>query len=118
MDFSLDKQIIDGKQINCPCYIDRPLYRYDKGCLIQSQAFTEQQTEEKPILRCDEIKNCMIKDNAAQLKRLQAELEEKNKEIKRLKTQLQEAIDNYIKLDLQRIKENEEWINKLLKGKG
>ena len=59
--------IIDGKTIGCPCYIDRPLYRYDKACLIQSQAFTEQQTEHKPILRCDEIKNCPIKENYKQL---------------------------------------------------
>lgn len=63
-----DEQIIiDGKIIGCPCYIDRPLHRYDKGCLIQSQAFKEQQTEEKPILRCDEIKNCPIKENFKQL---------------------------------------------------
>ena len=63
-----DKEIIiDGKIIGCPCYIDRPLHRYHKGCLIQSQAFKEQQTEEKPILRCDEIKNCAIKENFKQL---------------------------------------------------
>ena len=63
-----DKQIIiDGKIIGCPCYIDRPLHRYHKGCLVQSQAFKEQQTEEKPILRCDEIKNCPIKENFKQL---------------------------------------------------
>lgn len=53
---------IDGKIIKCPCYIDKPLYRYDKGCLIQSQAFSEQQTKEKPVLRCDEIQNCPIKN--------------------------------------------------------
>ena len=63
-----DKEIIiDGKIIGCPCYIDRPLHQYDKGCLVQSQAFKEQQTEEKPILRCDEIKNCPIKENFKQL---------------------------------------------------
>ena len=63
-----DKEIIiDGKIIGCPCYIDRPLHRYHKGCLVQSQAFKEQQTEEKPILRCDEIKNCPIKENFKQL---------------------------------------------------
>lgn len=57
------------KEIKCPCYIDRPLHRYDKGCLIQSQVFSEQQTQEKPILRCDEIKNCPIKEHFKQLKR-------------------------------------------------
>lgn len=65
--------IIDGKTIGCPCYIDRPLYRYDKACLVQSQAFTEQQTEHKPILRCDEIKNCPIKENYKQLARKEKE---------------------------------------------
>ena len=65
--------IIDGKTIGCPCYIDRPLYRYDKACLVQSQAFTEQQTEHKPILRCDEIKNCPIKENYKQLTRKEKE---------------------------------------------
>lgn len=69
-----DKQIIiDGKTIGCPCYINRPLHRYDKACLVQSQAFTEQQTEEKPILRCDEIKNCPIKENYKQLERKEQE---------------------------------------------
>ena len=67
--------IIDGKIIGCPCYIDRPLHRYDKGCLVQSQAFKEQQTEEKPILRCDEIKNCPIKENFKQLQCKTAECE-------------------------------------------
>lgn len=61
--------IINGKTIECPCYIDRPLHRYDKGCLIQSQVFKEQQTEEKPILRCDEIKNCPMKESYKQLQR-------------------------------------------------
>lgn len=71
-----DKEIIiDGKIIGCPCYIDRPLHRYDKGCLVQSQAFKEQQTEEKPILRCDEIKNCPIKENFKQLQCKTAECE-------------------------------------------
>lgn len=71
-----DKEIIiDGKIIGCPCYIDRPLHRYDKGCLVQSQAFKEQQTEEKPILRCDEIKNCPIKENFKQLQYKTAECE-------------------------------------------
>lgn len=71
-----DKQIIiDGKIIGCPCYIDRPLHRYHKGCLVQSQAFKEQQTEEKPILRCDEIKNCPIKENFKQLQCKTAECE-------------------------------------------
>lgn len=80
-----DKQIIiDGKIIGCPCYIDRPLHRYDKGCLVQSQAFKEQQTEEKPILRCDEIKNCPIKENFKQLQRKTAECEQKDKVIKGL----------------------------------
>ena len=72
-----DKQIImDGKTIGCPCYINRPLHRYDKACLVQSQAFIEQQTEEKPILRCDEIKNCPIKENYKQLKEKEKECEE------------------------------------------
>ena len=71
-----DKEIIiDGKIIGCLCYIDRPLHRYDKGCLVQSQAFKEQQTEEKPILRCDEIKNCPIKENFKQLQCKTAECE-------------------------------------------
>ena len=71
-----DKEIIiDGKIIGCPCYIDRPLHRYHKGCLVQSQAFKEQQTEEKPILRCDEIKNCPIKENFKQLQFKTAECE-------------------------------------------
>ena len=71
-----DKEIIiDGKIIGCPCYIDRPLHRYHKGCLVQSQAFKEQQTEEKPILRCDEIKNCPIKENFKQLQCKTAECE-------------------------------------------
>ena len=73
----IDKQIIiDGKTIGCPCYINRPLHRYDKACFVQSQVFTEQQTEEKPILRCDEIKNCPIKENYKQLKRKEQECEE------------------------------------------
>ena len=77
-----DKEIIiDGKIIGCPCYIDRPLHRYDKGCLVQSQAFKEQQTEEKPILRCDEIKNCPIKENFKQLQFKTAECEKLKKEI-------------------------------------
>ena len=71
-----DKEIIvDGKHIKCPCYIDRPLHRYNKGCLIQSQVFSEQQTQEKPILRCDEIKNCPIKEQYKQLKRAEQKLE-------------------------------------------
>ena len=71
-----DKQIIiDGKTIGCPCYINRPLHRYDKACLVQSQVFTEQQTEEKPILRCDEIKNCPIKEIYKQFKRKEEELQ-------------------------------------------
>ena len=73
--------IIDGKTIGCPCYVNRPLYRYDKGCLVQSQVFAEQQTEEKPILRCDEIKNCPIKENYKQLKRKEQECEELKKEL-------------------------------------
>lgn len=73
--------IIDGKIIGCPCYIDRPLHRYHKGCLVQSQAFKEQQTEEKPILRCDEIKNCPIKENFKQLQCKTAECKELKKEI-------------------------------------
>lgn len=73
----MDKQIIiDGKEIKCPCYIDRPLYRYNEGCLIQSQAFSEQQTQEKPILRCDEIKNCPIKEQYVKLKSKEQECEE------------------------------------------
>lgn len=63
------------KEIKCPCYIDRPLHRYDKGCLIQSQVFYEQQTQEKPILRCDEIENCPIKEHFKQLKRAEQKLE-------------------------------------------
>lgn len=58
---------ISGKEINCPCYIDRPLHRYHMGCLVQSQVFSEQQTKEKPILRCDEIKDCPIKEIYQQL---------------------------------------------------
>lgn len=73
--------IIDGKTIGCPCYINRPLYRYDKACLVQSQAFTGQQTEEKPILRCDEIKNCPIKENYKQLKAKEQECEMLNKQL-------------------------------------
>lgn len=60
----------------CPCYINRPLHRYDKGCLIQSHAFSEQQTVEKPILRCDEIKNCPIKEHYKQLHRYKQAVEE------------------------------------------
>ena len=75
----MEEIIIDYKK--CPCYIDRPLYRYDKGCLIQSQVFTEQQTKEKPILRCDEIINCPIKENYKQLKRLEQENEKLKEEI-------------------------------------
>lgn len=77
-----EKIMIDGKTIGCPCYIDRPLHRYDKGCLVQSQAFKEQQTEEKPILRCDEIKNCPIKENFKQLQRKTAECEELKERLK------------------------------------
>ncbi len=78
-----DKEIIiDGKIIGCPCYIDRPLHRYDKGCLVQSQAFKEQQTEEKPILRCDEIKNCPIKENFKQLQCKTAECEKLKVQLK------------------------------------
>lgn len=77
-----DKEIIiDGKIIGCPCYIDRPLHRYHKGCLVQSQAFKEQQTEEKPILRCDEIKNCPIKENFKQLQSKTAECEKLKKQL-------------------------------------
>lgn len=65
---------IDGKVIKCPCYIDKPLHRYNKGCLIQSQAFSEQQTQEKPILRCDEIKNCPIKEQYMQFENKNFEL--------------------------------------------
>ena len=81
-----EKIIIDGKIIGCPCYIDRPLHRYHKGCLVQSQAFKEQQTEEKPILRCDEIKNCPIKENFKQLQCKTQEcekLKEEQNEIKK-----------------------------------
>lgn len=60
----------------CPCYINRPLHRYDKGCLIQSHAFSEQQTVEKPILRCDEIQNCPIKEHYKQLHRYKQVVEE------------------------------------------
>ena len=74
--------IIDGKIIGCPCYIDRPLHRYHKGCLVQSQAFKEQQTEEKPILRCDEIKNCPIKENFKQLQCKTAECEKLKVQLK------------------------------------
>ena len=78
-----DKEIIiDGKIIGCPCYIDRPLHRYHKGCLVQSQVFKEQQTEEKPILRCDEIKNCPIKENFKQLARKTQECEELKQRLK------------------------------------
>ncbi len=80
-----DEIITDGKKIKCPCYIDRPLYRYDKGCLIQSQAFTEQQTKEKPILRCDEIQNCPIKNLYKQLKRKEEECEKLNKIVDKIK---------------------------------
>ena len=77
-----DEQIIiDGKIIGCPCYIDRPLHRYHKGCLVQSQAFKEQQTEEKPILRCDEIKNCPIKENFKQLQCKTQECEKLKKQL-------------------------------------
>ena len=74
--------MIDGKIIGCPCYIDRPLHRYHKGCLVQSQAFKEQQTEEKPILRCDEIKNCPIKENFKQLQCKTAECEKLKVQLK------------------------------------
>ena len=77
--------IVDGKIIGCPCYIDRPLHRYHKGCLVQSQAFKEQQTEEKPILRCDEIKNCPIKENFKQLQCKTQECESLKEEIEVLK---------------------------------
>lgn len=80
--------IIDGKIIGCPCYIDRPLHRYDKGCLVQSQAFKEQQTEEKPILRCDEIKNCPIKENFKQLQCKTAECEELKERLERIEEDL------------------------------
>ncbi len=66
---------IDGKVIKCPSYIDRPWYRYNKGCLVPPQVFSEQQTQEKPILRCDEIKNCPIKEQYKQLKRAEQKLE-------------------------------------------
>lgn len=82
-----DKEIIiDDKTIGCPCYIDRPLYRYDKACSIQSQAFTEQQTKEKPILRCDQIKNCPIKEIYKQLKRKEQECEELKEDRERWKS--------------------------------
>lgn len=88
-----DKEIIiDGKIIGCPCYIDRPLHRYHKGCLVQSQAFKEQQTEEKPILRCDEIKNCPIKENFKQLQCKTAECE-------KLKVQLKNS-ENAVKMGI------------------
>ena len=74
--------MIDGEIIGCPCYIDRPLHRYHKGCLVQSQAFKEQQTEEKPILRCDEIKNCPIKENFKQLQCKTAECEKLKVQLK------------------------------------
>lgn len=79
---------IDGKVIKCPCYIDRPLHSYNKGCLIQSQVFGEQQTQEKPILRCDEIKNCPIKEQYIQLCSKEQECKELKNEIKLTKEML------------------------------
>lgn len=76
---------IDGKVIKCPCYIDKPLHRYNKGCLIQSQVFSEQQTQEKPILRCDEIKNCPIKEQYMQLCSKEQECEELKEKLERQK---------------------------------
>ena len=91
--------IIDGKIIGCLCYVDRPLHRYDKGCLVQSQAFKEQQTEEKPILRCDEIKNCPIKENFKQLQCKEQEYEElrqyHNKCCEEFEKEKQNLIDRY-----------------------
>lgn len=109
-----DKQIIiDGKTIGCPCYINRPLHRYDKACLVQSQAFTEQQTEEKPILRCDEIKNCPIKENYKQLKRKEQECEELKFTIKH--TGLLDLMNENVKLK-QALDKIEEYIQKSIKS--
>lgn len=101
--------IIDGKIIGCPCYIDRPLHRYHKGCLIQSQAFKEQQTEEKPILRCDEIKNCPIKENFKQLqcktaecKELKKEIVNKNEKIKELRFSVSDLTNRLCSLNAEK----------------
>lgn len=72
----MQEEIIDGQIIGCPCYINRPLHRYDKGCLVQSQAFKDQQTEEKPILRCDQIKNCVVKNNYIELRQYRQQLKQ------------------------------------------
>ena len=91
--------MIDGKIIGCPCYIDRPLHRYHKGCLVQSQAFKEQQTEEKPILRCDEIKNCPIKENFKQLQCKTQECEKYEQALDEIAAHYQKVIKNITNYD-------------------
>ena len=127
--------IIDGKIIGCPCYIDRPLHRYDKGCLVQSQAFKEQQTEEKPILRCDEIKNCPIKENFKQLqckttecKELKKEIVNKNEKIKELRFSVSDLTNRLCSLNAEKsfrivdleqaLDEIEEYVQSQLDGFG
>ena len=105
--------IVDGKIIGCPCYIDRPLHRYHKGCLVQSQAFKEQQTEEKPILRCDEIKNCPIKENFKQLQCKTQECESLKEEIEVLKDNFDTATRDCNELIEELKQECEELSNKI-----
>lgn len=120
-----DKEIIiDGKIIGCPCYIDRPLHRYHKGCLVQSQAFKEQQTEEKPILRCDEIKNCPIKENFKQLQCKTAECEKLKVQLKNSENARNYAEKVCIDIELkkkiykQALDEIEEYVQSQLDGFG
>ena len=110
-----DKEIIiDGKIIGCPCYIDRPLHRYHKGCLVQSQAFKEQQTEEKPILRCDEIKNCPIKENFKQLQCKTAECEELKERLVRTEEDLKYQCVDCMNVKSGRYREALEEIEKVI----
>lgn len=74
-----DEIMVNGKYEKCPCYINRPLHRYDGGCLIQSQVFHQQQTKEKPLLRCEEIANYPIKELYLRFCRKSEECEELKK---------------------------------------
>lgn len=110
--------IIDGDLIKCPCYINKPLYRYDKGCLIQSQAFKEQQTEKKPILRCDEIENCPIKEQYKQLARKTQECEQYKKWAVCFKDVNKQLGYKYliIKQECEELKQSQEDAEKVLKN--
>ena len=111
------EKIIDGKTIRCPCYIDRPLHRYDKACSIQSQAFTEQQTKEKPILRCDQIKNCPLKENYKQLKAKEQECEELKEDRERWKSNFNgkvSAIEELLQ-QLNQLKQKEQALDEIEK---